>query len=89
MFSSDKTKVYIKYLIDSIILATFTAVLGFLLMYAFVCYADNYIPSLSIKPEYAIGVVLGLYLVMMLASLLPISTLLKKTPIEILGKYDI
>ena len=84
-----KSKVYIKYLIDSIILATFTAVLGFLLMYAFVCYADNYIPSLSIKPEYAIGVVLGLYLVMMLASLLPISTLLKKTPIEILGKYDI
>ena len=84
-----KSKIQSKYLLDSIILATFTAVFGFLLMYAFVCYADNYIPSLSVKIEYALAVIGSLYVVMILASLLPISTLLRKTPIEILGKYDI
>ena len=84
-----KSKIISKYLLDSIILATFTAVLGFLLAYAFMCYADNYLPSLHVDAMYVWICVALLYALMIIASLLPISMLLRKTPIDILGKYDI
>jgi len=84
-----KSKLYGKYLLDSFIMSSFTAVLGFLIVYAFTLYVRQYIPSLGIDPLFALLMVLGLYVVMMIASLLPVYTLLRKTPVEILAKYDI
>ena len=84
-----KSRIYTKYLVDSVIMSTFTAVLGFLIVYAFSIYASNYIPSLSVNPLIALLMVFGLYIVMIVASLLPVYTLLRKTPVEILAKYDI
>ena len=84
-----KSKLYGKYLLDSFIMSSFTAVLGFLIVYAFTLYVRQYIPSLSIDPLFALLMLLGLYVVMIVASLLPVYTLLRKTPVEILAKYDI
>ena len=84
-----KSKLYGKYLLDSFVMASFTAVLGFLIVYVFSIYASNYIPSLSVNPLIALLMVFGLYIVMIIASLLPVYTLLRKTPVEILAKYDI
>ena len=84
-----KSRIYSKYFIDSIIMATFTSVLGFLLMYAFVVYAEGYLPGLGVDGNVCLLVICCIYLIMIFASLLPVYLLLKKTPIEIIGKYDI
>ena len=84
-----KTRIYNKYLLDSIIMATFTSVLGFLITYIAVSYLDNSIESLHIQGYIAIIVIVALYAIMVISSLMPIYSLLRKTPIEIIGKYDI
>ena len=84
-----KSKLYGKYLLDSFVMSTFTAILGYLVVYAFVVYASNFVPSLYVLPLHALIMVLGLYFVMIVASLLPVYSLLRQTPVEILAKYDI
>ena len=84
-----KKRIYNKYFVDALVMATFTAVLGFLITYAGVSYFDNSIESLHIQGYVAILVIIALYAIMVVASLIPINTLLRKTPIEIIGKYDI
>ena len=84
-----KSRIYTKYLIDSLVMSTFTAVLGFVLIYVLMLFLDNYITNLSVQPLSAIIVIFALYFFMVVASLMPVYTLLKKTPIEILVKYDI
>ena len=84
-----KERIYNKYLLDSIIMSTFTAVLGFLITYIAVSYLDNSIASLHIPGYIALIVIVALYVIMIVSSLMPIYSLLRKTPIEIIGKYDI
>lgn len=84
-----KGRIYRKYFLDSIILATFTCVLGFLLMYWFASYASQYVYGVNFSGYIALLVVLGIYALVILSSLLPIYLLMRKTPIEIIGKYDI
>ena len=84
-----KSRIYTKYLVDSVIMSTFTAVLGFLVIFVLMLFLDNYITNLTVKPLSALIVIAALYFFMIVASLLPVYTLLKKTPIEILVKYDI
>lgn len=86
---SMKKRIYVKYFFDSLVLTTFTVVLGYMIMYAFVCYADDYLYGLSISLSELLISIGSIYILMTIASLLPVVTLLKKTPIEIIGKYDI
>ena len=84
-----KRKIYKEYLIESIIVTTFTVVLGFTVAYFFTYNADKFIPGISVDLEYYFISVAIIYSVMIIASLLPIMTLLRKTPMEIINKYDI
>jgi ABC-type antimicrobial peptide transport system permease subunit len=84
-----KKNIYIDYLLDAIYLATFTVLAGFMLMLLFVNYASKYMPGLAISTTTVLIVIPAIYFFVILASLLPIYLLLRKTPIEILAKYDI
>lgn len=84
-----------KYLIDIIVTSTLTTLLGFILfslIYGYIAgkitslggslptVLDNYITYLSVLFLYALNIFFGL---------LPIVSLLRKTPAEIISKYDI
>lgn len=84
-----KTRLYKQYAIDSIIVSTFTVVLGFSLMYIFTKNANNFVPGIAVDFKWFLLSILGIYVIMISASLLPIYLLLRKTPIEIINKYDI
>lgn len=84
-----KGRLYKQYIIDSIILATTTVVLGFSVMYLFAFRANSYFPGIAINFGYYLLSVLAIYLIMVVAATLPVYTLLRKTPIEIINKYDI
>ena len=84
-----KSKIYQSYIIDSLVLSTFTVVLGFVLMYLFTINVNDFISGIAINFGIFILTVGLIYVIMLLASLLPIFLLLRKTPIEIINKYDI
>lgn len=86
---SKKGSIYKQYVFDSIIITTFTVVLGFTFTYFFTLNASEFIPGISVDIEYYYISILAIYVVMILASITPIVTLLRKTPIEIINKYDI
>lgn len=84
-----KSKMYKDYFINGLFLATFTAVLGFTLIYLFACYANQYLKGVAFSGGYfALGLLI-IYSSIIFASLLPVVLLLRKTPVEILAKYDI
>lgn len=92
---SSKRKLYLKYFADTVVMVTFTS----LITYFIITFA--YLTSIKSINEYfgselfangilvpLLGIVV-LYLVNIIFGLLPIFTLLKKTPSEIISKYDI
>ena len=92
---SDKNKIYSKYFFDTFVMVTFTALISY------VAVNFVYITAIESINDYfstelfsrsltfpILGVVI-LYLVNIVFGLLPIFTLLRKTPSEILAKYDI
>lgn len=84
-----KSKLYRKYLLDSLILTTVTVVLGFTIMYLFTLNVNSFIPGIAIGIEYYLLSIISLYVIMLLAAIAPLFFLLRKTPIEIINKYDI
>lgn len=86
---SNKSKIIGKYIIDGFVMATCTAVLGFVVMYSFSLFGSQYLPGLTFDFKYFLLIILGIYIVMIGAFILPVYLLLRKTPIEILVKYDI
>lgn len=84
-----KSMLYRKYLLDSLILTTVTVVLGFTIMYLFTLNINSFIPGIAIGVEYYLLSILCLYIIMLLAAIAPLFFLLRKTPIEIINKYDI
>ena len=92
---SSKQRIYLKYFSDTFIMVSFTSLISYLLINIIYLtaidsineyfYLDLYNKSLGIP---LIGV-LVLYLVNIMFGLLPIYTLLRKTPSEIIAKYDI
>ena len=86
---ASRKRIYINYLLDAIYLATFTVLAGFILMLLFVNFASSYLPGLAIPITTVLIVIPAIYFFVILSSLLPIYLLLRKTPIEILAKYDI
>ena len=92
---SGKNKIYAKYFFDTVVMVTFTAlisyvVVNFVYLTAIESINDYFATELFSKALTfpLLGVVI-LYLVNIIFGLLPIFTLLRKTPSEILAKYDI
>lgn len=92
---SSKFKIYLKYFTDAIVMVTFTSLITYLvIMFGYLTAIDSIndyfgtelfsrgllIPLLGIVVIYFINILFGL---------LPIIALLKKTPSEIIAKYDI
>ena len=92
---SSKGKIYSKYFIDTFVMVTLTAFITYvceLFIYFATTEAINNSMSMELFNSSPIIPVLGvfvLYGVSLLFGLLPIVTLLRKTPSEILAKYDI
>ena len=92
---SSKLKIYLKYFTDTIVMVTFTSLISYVvIMFCYLTAID------SINDYYGTELfnrglvvpllgVLVLYLINLVFGLLPIFTLLRKTPSEILVKYDI
>jgi ABC-type antimicrobial peptide transport system permease subunit len=79
-----KSKLYGKYLLDSFIMSSFTAVLGFLIVYAFTLYVRQYIPSLGIDPLFALLMVLGLCMLITYCSFIIIIIIIRRINIYLL-----
>ena len=92
---SNKGKIYLKYLCDTLVMITFTSLIAYgALMFVYFTAIDSIndyfmwelfsrslvIPLLGVAVLYLVNIVFGL---------LPIITLLRKTPSEIMAKYDI
>ncbi|MCF7925587.1 MAG: ABC transporter ATP-binding protein/permease [Candidatus Izimaplasma sp.] len=74
------------------LITTFTSLIGYLGM-SFVLYriqllSENYMDLIYISPLSIIGGVVLIYLVNTLSGLIPVTNLLRRTPAEILSKYD-
>ena len=82
-----------RFLIEAIVLTTFTVFIGYLISSAFIfALAANVslLDSILYYPVWLAGAILViLYVVCLICGMLPIASLLRKTPSEILSKYDI
>ena len=92
---SSKFKIYLKYFSDIVVMVTFTSLIAyFIIMFVYLSAIESindYFGSELFSRGLVVPLlgVLVLYLVNIFFGLLPIYTLLKKTPAEILAKYDI
>ena len=92
---SSKNKIYAKYFTDTFIMVTFTSLIAYatvMFVYLTAIESINYSMSTELFNTSLTVPILGvivLYAVNILFGLLPIITLLHKTPSEILAKYDI
>jgi ABC-type antimicrobial peptide transport system permease subunit len=82
-----------KFMIETLVLISTTVLVGYLLSSGFIWMITSSSEALLefiYYPWYVALILLGiLYLVTLVCGLLPILSLLKKTPSEILAKYDI
>ena len=92
---SSKKKIYVKYFIDTFVMVTLTTLAAYLLE-IFIYYTAIEAINTSMSEElFSVSLTLPIlgvaviYLVSIFFGLLPIITLLRKTPSEILAKYDI
>jgi ABC-type antimicrobial peptide transport system permease subunit len=92
---SSKNKIYAKYFTDTFVMVTFTSLISYvtvMIMYLTAIDSINYSMSTELFNTSLTVPIIGvivLYAVNVLFGLLPIFTLLNKTPSEILAKYDI
>ena len=90
-----KLKVSAKFLIDAIVITTFTVVIGYLIGligYNILANFFNSFIGINVLKNNNLYQILGLiciYIVMIFFGMLPIVILLRKTPAEICSKYDI
>ena len=92
---SSKIKIYLKYFTDTVVMVTFTALISYSVIIigyltAIDSINDYYGLDLFSKSIFVplIGIII-VYLVNIIFGLLPIYSLLRKTPSEIIAKYDI
>ena len=92
---SSKMKIYLKYLTDTVVMVSLTAFITYLVVMLGYLTAIDSINEYFTLDLYSRGVgvpilgVLVMYLVNILFGMTPIFTLLRKTPSEIIAKYDI
>jgi len=88
-------KIYLKYLTDTVVMVSLTAFITYLVVMLGYLTAIDSINEYFTLDLYSRGVgvpilgVLVMYLVNILFGMTPIFTLLRKTPSEIIAKYDI
>ena len=92
---SSKLKIYLKYFSDTVVMVTFTSLMAYIIV------MFGYLTAIESINDYfgtelfskGLGVpllgIVVIYLINIIFGLLPIFTLLRKTPSEILSKYDI
>ena len=92
---SSKMKIYLKYFSDTVIMVTFTSLISYIIvMFCYLTAIDSindYFGTELFSKDLGVpllGVVV-IYLINIIFGLLPIFTLLRKSPSEILVKYDI
>ena len=92
---ASKGKILASFFIDDFVITTLFSLVGYVVifvLYNFAAELVNYylkVEFLIVDNSYFILGVLVMYLVNMIIGILPISSLLKKTPAEICAKYDI
>jgi ABC-type antimicrobial peptide transport system permease subunit len=92
---SSKSKIYLKYFTDTLVMVTFTSLVAYIsVMFIYYTAIDsiNDFWGLELFSRSFIIPLIGiaiLYIINIFFGLLPIFTLLKKTPSEIIAKYDI
>ncbi len=88
-----KRNLIFRFLTEAFVLATLTVFLGYLATSGFIFLCMNASPLVAeifYYPPWVAGVVLAiLYVLSLICGTIPIHSLLKKTPSEILAKYDI
>ena len=88
-----KKNLILKFWIEALVLTTFTVFIGYIATSAFISISlgmSTLVEQIFYYPLWLAGIVfLVLYAVCTLCGILPIFTLLRKTPSEILAKYDI
>ena len=88
-----KKNIIFKFFIEALVLTTFTVFIGYIGTSLFVSLAlgmSTLVEQIFYYPLWLAGIVfLILYAVCTLCGILPIFSLLRKTPSEILAKYDI
>jgi ABC-type antimicrobial peptide transport system permease subunit len=88
-----KKNLIFKYLIEVIILTTFTIFVGYAISSFFIIVAANVSKSIITVLYYpwylALFVFIFLYFISIVSGLIPIISLIRRTPSEILAKYDI
>ena len=90
---TSKRNILFKFLMETLVLTTLTVFIGFLLMsgFIFLCFSlSSMVKSIFFYPVWlALIVLVVLYAICLLCGVLPVFSLLRKTPSEILAKYDI
>ena len=92
---SGKTKIYAKYFADTFVMVSLTSLIAYVaVMFIYLTAIDSINYSMGAElfnTSFAVPIlgVIVLYAVNLIFGLLPIITLLRKTPSEILAKYDI
>lgn len=85
----EKRKIYHLQFIDSLIVTSFTIVLGYICTYLFILYLSIAFNAPPINLFIFFSGIILIYLVNVISSLIPLFNLLRKTPREIIIKYDI
>ena len=88
-----KKNLTFKFFIEALVLTTLTVLIGYLLTSAFIFWVlglSSIMETMMFYPIWLAAAVLGvLYFICLFFGTLPIISLLRKTPSEILAKYDI
>ncbi|MFI3329382.1 MAG: ABC transporter ATP-binding protein [bacterium] len=89
---SSKKRIYIAFITDALVLTTMTTAISFTLAHIsrkLLVGTTDFLATLDVSHlRYSVCLIL-IYVVVLVSSVLPIFTLLRKTPIEINAKYDI
>ncbi|MCM1130232.1 MAG: ABC transporter ATP-binding protein/permease [Roseburia sp.] len=86
---ASKFKIVSQYIVQSVLLTTFTIAIGFTIMYLLSLNLNRFLAGFAFDFYLFVLIIIGIYLIMIIAAITPIVSLLKKTPIEIIAKYDI
>lgn len=90
---ASKKNIVFRFLVESLIVAAFTVLVGYVLSSAFIwaCLGiSSLLESVFFYPIwYALIILAGLLAIVSICGIIPSLLLLRKTPSEILAKYDI
>ena len=90
---ASRLNIYSMFIFEILIVTTFTSILGYSTVYILAMIFNNIMKNvmitITINPFFAVIGVMFIYIVNILFGLLPAILLMRKTPSEIITKYDI